>query len=154
MRTFAVLAVVALVACSKADTPAVDSTAMTAAMPPAPAPLTAADVDGSWSGVNMGETSDSITNRWTTKSIDGTTGSLTLEGQKDGITFTRAFDADSMIVTSAPYANPADPKGPKLMFRSIARLKDGKLVGTSATMLADKPDSVVSRGRYTATKAP
>ena len=102
----------------------------------------------------MGETSDSITNRWTTKSIDGTTGSLTLEGQKDAITFTRAFDADSMIVTSAPYANPADAKGPKLVFRSVGRLKDGKLVGTSANMLADKPDSVVSRGRFTATKTP
>lgn len=127
---------------------------MTAVMPPAPAPLTAADVVGSWNGVTMGETSDSVTNRWTTTSGEGATGSLTVEGQKEGIAFTRVFDADSMIVTSAPYANPADPKGPKLMFRSIARLKDGKLTGTSTTMLADKPDSVVSRGRYTATKAP
>ncbi len=154
MRTLAVLAVVALVACSKGDTPAVDSTAMTAAMPPAPAALTAADVDGSWNGISMGETSDSVTLRWTTKNVDATTGTLTIEGQKDPITFTRTFDADSMIATSTPYANPADAKGPKLVFRSVGRLKDGKLVGTSTNTLADKPDSVVSRGRFEATKAP
>ena len=154
MRILAILTVVALVACSKGDTPAVDSTAMTSTMAAAPAPLTAADVDGSWNGVSMGETSDSVTLRWTTKNIDGTTGTLMIEGQKDAITFTRTFDADSMIASSTPYANPADAKGPKLLFRSVGRLKDGKLVGTSANMLADKPDSVVSRGRFVATKAP
>ena len=154
MRILAILTVVALVACSKGDTPAVDSTAMTSTMAAAPAPLTAADVDGSWNGVSMGETSDSVTLRWTTKNIDGTTGTLMIEGQKDAITFTRTFDADSMIASSTPYANPADAKGPKLLFRSVGRLKDGKLVGTSVNMLADKPDSVVSRGRFVATKAP
>lgn len=154
MRILAILTVVALVACSKGDTPAVDSTAMTSTMAAAPAPLTAADVDGSWNGMSMGETSDSVTLRWTTKNIDGTTGTLMIEGQKDAITFTRTFDADSMIASSTPYANPADAKGPKLLFRSVGRLKDGKLVGTSANMLADKPDSVVSRGRFVATKAP
>ncbi|WP_310570517.1 hypothetical protein [Gemmatimonas sp.] len=154
MRILAILTVVALVACSKGDTPAVDSTAMTSTMAAAAAPLTAADVDGSWNGMSMGETSDSVTLRWTTKNIDGTTGTLMIEGQKDAITFTRTFDADSMIASSTPYANPADAKGPKLLFRSVGRLKDGKLVGTSANMLADKPDSVVSRGRFVATKAP
>ncbi|WP_309669925.1 hypothetical protein [Gemmatimonas sp.] len=123
MRILAILTVVALVACSKGDTPAVDSTAMTSTMAAAPAPLTAADVDGSWNGVSMGETSDSVTLRWTTKNIDGTTGTLMIEGQKDAITFTRTFDADSMIASSTPYANPADAKGPKLLFRSVGRLK-------------------------------
>ena len=59
-----------------------------------------------------------------------------------------------MTATSAPYANPADAKAPKITFRSVGRLKDGKLVGTSMNMLADKPDSVVSRGRWEATKMP
>jgi hypothetical protein len=77
-----------------------------------------------------------------------------IEGQKDAIKFTRAFDADSMIATSEPYANPADAKAPKLVFRSVARMKDGKLVGTSVNMLADKRASVASRGRFEATKAP
>ena len=150
MRKLVFLAA-ALVACSKAETPAADSTT---AMAPAPAALTAADVAGSWKGVNMGETSDSVTSRWTTVRMDDKSGTLTVDGQKDAISYTTVFDADSMVATSAPYANPADAKAPKLMFRSVARMKDGKLVGTSATMLADKPDSVVARGRFEATKAP
>ena len=153
MRKLFILAA-ALVACSKAETPAVDTTAMAPAVAPAPAALTAADVGGTWNGVSMGETSDSITSRWQTARIDDNTGTLTVEGQKNAIKFTRVFDADSMIATSEPYANPTDAKAPKLIFRSVARLKDGKLVGTSANMLADKPDSVVSRGRFEATKAP
>lgn len=152
MRTLLCLAVV-LAACSKAETPAVDST--TAVMAAAPMMLTAADVGGTWNGMSMGETSDSVTNRWTTESTDDTHGTLTIAGSKDAIPFTRMLDGDSMIVTSnAPYANPADAKGPKLNFRSVGRLKDGKLVGTVVTTLADKPDSVVARGRWEATRAP
>lgn len=153
MRKLLVLAV-ALAACSKAETPAADTTAMAPAMA-APAALTAADVTGSWNVVGMGETGDSITGRWTTVNVDDTSGVLTPEGSTEKIPFKRMFDADSMIVMStAAYSNPADAKGPKLMFRSIGRLKDGKLMGTSATMLADKPDSVVQRGRWEATRAP
>jgi hypothetical protein len=152
MRKLLVL-IVALAACSRAETPATDTTAMAPAM--APAALTAADVNGSWNVTGMGETSDSVTGRWTTTNVDDTTGTLTPEGSTEKIPFKRVFDADSMIVTStAAYANPADAKGPKLMFRSVGRLKDGKLVGTSATMLATKPDSVVQRGRWEATRAP
>ena len=152
MRKLLVL-IVALAACSRAETPATDTTAMAPAM--APAALTAADVNGSWNVTGMGETSDSVTGRWTTTNVDDTTGTLTPEGSTEKIPFKRVLDADSMIVTStAAYANPADAKGPKLMFRSVGRLKDGKLVGTSATMLATKPDSVVQRGRWEATRAP
>ena len=58
MRKFLLLAVT-VVACSKAETPPPDSTA---AMAPAPAPaiLTAADVAGTWNGVGMLETGDSV----------------------------------------------------------------------------------------------
>ncbi|MEQ1692768.1 MAG: hypothetical protein ABMA00_15870 [Gemmatimonas sp.] len=154
MRKLLILAA-ALVACSKAETPATDTTAMAPAMAPAPAALTAADVAGTWNGMNMGETSDSVTARWTAVNVDDNSGTLTIEGSKEAIPFTRVFDADSMVATStAAYANPADAKGPKMMFRSVGRLKDGKLVGTSANMLASKPDSVVLRGRWEATRAP
>ena len=153
MRKALMLAVL-LAACSKAETPAADTTAMAPAAAAAPAPLTAADVAGKWSGTSMAETTDSVTLRWTTENVDDMNGKLMIEGQKDAIAFTRTFDGDSMIASSAPYANPADAKAPKIVFRSIGRLKDGKLVGTSMNMLADKPDSVVSRGRWEATKMP
>jgi hypothetical protein len=60
-----------------------------------------------------------------------------------------------MISASKAYNDPGLPKGaPKVMFHSVARLKDGKLVGTSTIVLASKPDSVVGKGNFEATKAP
>ncbi len=153
MRKFFFLAA-ALVACSKAETPATDTTAMAPAMAPAPAPLTAAQVAGKWTGMTMGETSDSVTARWTSESADGLTGSITLDGTTTAIPFTTTYDADSMVATSnAPYAS-ADPKVPKMNFRSVGRMKDGKLVGTVTNTLGSKPDSVVNRGRWESSKAP
>ena len=150
MRKFFFLAA-ALVACSKAETPATDTTAMAPA--PAMAPLTAAELTGKWSGMTMAETSDSVTARWTTESADGVAANLTIDGSKDVIPSTLTYDADSVVGTSnVPYAS--DPKAPKVFFRSVGRLKDGKLVGTVTNTLASKPDSVVSRGRWEATKAP
>lgn len=153
MRKFLILAAT-LVACSKAETPATDTTAMAPVMAPAPAMLTAADVAGKWTGMTMGEMSDSVTARWTTQSSDGLAGKLTLEGSKVAIPFTVTYDADSMVATSnAPYASP-DPKVPKMNFRTVGRMKDGKLAGTVTNTLGSKPDSVVNRGRWEATKAP
>ncbi len=150
MRKLFILAV-AFVACSKAETPPVDSVT---AMAPAPAMLTAADVMGNWTGTTMAVGSDSVISRWATESVSDTTGKLTVEGSKTAINFSRTFDADSMIVTSEPYADPANPKAPMVVFRSVGRLTDGKLAGTSATMLASKTDSVVSRSRWEATRTP
>lgn len=152
MRKLLLLAVT-VVACSKAETPPPDTTA---AMAPAPAPamLTAADVAGTWNGVGMLETGDSVVSRWTAEEVSDSTGKLTIVGSKEAIPYSRKLDADSMIVTSSPYTDPTMPKGPKVTFRSIGRLKDGKLIGTSANRLAAKPDSVVGRGRWEATRAP
>ena len=152
MRKVLLLAVL-LVACSKAETAKVDSAAMAPAMA-MPAPLTAADVDGTWSGVSMAEGSDSVVNRWTVESVSGNEGKLTLEGSKEPIAVTRVLDGDSLVATSAPFTNPATPKAPPVTFRSVGRLKDGKLVGTAVTMLAAKPDSIVSRTRWEATRVP
>ncbi len=145
-----------LVACSKAEKPAADTTAVAAApaMAPAPVALTAAQLVGKWNGMTMGETSDSVTGRWTSESADGLSGKLTNEGSKIPCPFTLTFDADSLVSTStAPCANP-DPKVPKMNFRAVGRMKDGKLVGTVTNTLGSKPDSVMFRGRWSQTKAP
>ena len=138
-----------LVACSKAETPQADSPAVAAG----PAPLTAADVAGTWNGTTMAETSDSVVNRWTITG-DGNTGKWIPEGQKDSVATTTTFDADSMIVTSAPYKNMLQKGNPMVTFRSVGRLTGGKLVGTAMIMPASKPDSVAMRLRWEATKAP
>ena len=157
MRKILILAA-ALVACAKAEKPATDTAAVASAPAmapaPAPAPLTAAQVAGKWNGMIMGETGDSVTARYTTVSADGLSGTLTREGTKIAIPFTATYSADSMMVSSnAPYASP-DPKVPKMNFRAVGRMKDGKLVGTSINTLGSKPDSVVARGRWSQTKAP
>ena len=149
------LAAVLLTACSKAETPAVDTTAkMTPPPPAAPAKLTAADVAGTWHGESKADGKDSVVAKWTSVRMTETSGKFVYDGSKDTVTFTTTFDADSMIAMSAAYVNPRTPKGPKVMFRSIGWLKDGKLWGKSATLLASKPDSVMGRGTWEATKAP
>ena len=157
MRKIVLLAVV-LVGCAKTETPAGDSAAAAAAAAPTPAPapakLTAADVKGTWNGMTKAEGSDSVLSRWTTVSATDSTGKLLLQGAKDSIPFKTTFDGDSAIYTSAAYTNPATPKGPKVTFRAVGRLKDGKQAGTVITRLASKPDSVVARSKWEATKAP
>lgn len=138
-----------LVACSKSETPQADSPAVAAG----PAPLTAADVAGTWNGMTMAEASDSMVSRWTVTG-DGMTGKWIVEGQKDSVATTTTYDADSMIVTSAAYKEPNVKGNPMVTFRSVGRLTGGKLVGTAAVMPASKPDSVIARFRWEATKAP
>ena len=148
----AFLLALAVVACSTKDAPVTDSAAGTAA-PAAPARLTAADIAGSWTGTTMPQGSDSVTNRWTTIRDTDSTGRIISESSPDTIMYSVVYDADSMIATSKPFSTKADPKT-KVMFRSVGRLKDGKLVGTTTTMLAAKPDSVLARDRWEATRKP
>lgn len=147
---YMILMAVALSACAPKEQASSDTTAAAAG----PAPLTAEMVSGTWNGMSMGESSDSVTLRWTTVSLSDAEGGLIREGTPDTIRFTRSFDADSMIATSVPYPASAETGAPMITFRSVARMVNGKLVGTSTTNLADKPDSVVQRGRFEATKAP
>jgi hypothetical protein len=148
------LAAVLLTACSKAKTPAVDTTTPAPPPPAAPAKLTAADVMGTWHGESKADGKDSVVAKWTTVSTSDSTGKFTYEGSKASIAMSTKFDADSMISTSAAYTSPRMPKGPKVTFRSVGWLKAGKLSGKSATLLASKPDSVLGRGTWEATKAP
>jgi len=117
--------------------------------------LSAADLAGTWHGIVKAEGTDSIINRFTAVRSTDSTGKTISEGQKDSVAYSVRYDADSMIATSAPYTDPTLPKGtPRVMYRSVGRLKDGKLVGTSALMLASKPDSVIARSTWEATRTP
>lgn len=154
MRKIALLAAAfVVVGCAQEEAPATDSVA-TAAAPAAPAALTPADLAGTWAGETKAAGTDSVVNRWTAIRTDDASGKIVMQGATDSIPYTVTYDADSMVATSAPFTDPANPNGPKVTFRSVGRLVDGKLVGTSATMLADRPDSVVSRGNWTATRQP
>ena len=153
MRKLFILAV-AVAACSKQEAPPADTTPAAPPPPAAPAALTPADVAGTWNGVGKREGTDS-TLAFTFMSTSDSPGKITVAGSKDTTTFTTRFDADSLISTSGAYKDPTAPKNaPQVMFRSVARMKDGKLVGVASIVLASKPDSVISKSNWEATKAP
>ncbi len=153
MRKVFLLAVL-VAACAKKETPAADTAAAVPPPPPAPAAMTPADLRGTWNGTSKREGSDS-TATFTVVSTSDSSGKFVPAGSKDSVSFTTKYDADSSMSTSAPYTDPTmGKKAPKVMFRSVARLKDGKLVGTANLVLASKPDSVVGKSTWEATKAP
>lgn len=139
-----------LVGCGPREQPAAD----TAAMAAGPAPLTAADMAGTWNGTAMAEGSDSVLFRFTAVTPNGMDGKAIIEGQADSIQVMHMFDGDSVIATSAPYTDQMAPGKPQVTFRAVGRMVGGKIVGTSTTMLASKPDSVLGRIRFEMTKSP
>ena len=156
MRKLLLVAVV-VTACAKAEAPKADTTsamaAPAAAPAPAPARLTAADLAGTWNGESKPEGKDSVVERWTVVNTTDSTGTLTNAKSKQKIPYSIRFDGDSMIATSQPFVDQT-MKGPKQVFRAVGRMKDGTLSGHSTAMLASKPDSVLGRITWTATKAP
>ncbi len=160
MRTLVgglVLLAVAATGCGGSADTAADAAADSAAMMAVaePAELSPADLEGTWAGVNFAEASDSVTQRWTIVASAGGDGRLVTEGSTDTVAYTVAYSGDSVVATSAPYSDATMPAGsPQVTFRSVGRMVDGKLVGTSTLMLAAAPDSVLGRGRWEATRAP
>lgn len=142
----------AVVGCGKAETPAADSVAPAAPPPAAPAALTAADVRGTWNGTSKREGTDSTVN-FTVISTTDSTGKVVFG--RDSVNTTSKIDGDSIVVTSAPYNDPTAPRNtPRVVFRSVGRLKDGKLVGMAYISPAAKPDTVIGRATWEATRAP
>ncbi len=154
LRCAVVLA--ATIACAKSGetTPDTAAPATAATTPAAPAALRPSDLAGTWHGTTLATTSDSVVGRWTSVSTGNSTARLVFEGARDSIAYTSRFDGDSMISTSEPYRSPSAPTGPEVRFRSVGRLKGGKLVGTVTTVLAAKPDSVLRQSRFEASRAP
>jgi hypothetical protein len=153
MRKVFLLAALVL-ACAKKEAPPADTATPAPPPPPPPAALTPAAVAGSWNGVSHRD-GDTTSITWTLTSTSDSTGKLVFAQNKQTVDYAVKFDADSMIATSKPYNDPSAPKGtPKVTFHSIGHLKDGKFGGIAHIMLASKPDSMVSKVTWEATKAP
>lgn len=148
MRRF-LLAVPFLAACAGSETPPADS----AAMAVAPAALTDADITGTWTGTATPEGSDSVIANWTQICGAGTCRFTMAENPKDTIPSTYVIAADSVTGTSQSYPDPS--AGGAMIFDVwVARIAGNQISGTGVAKLADKPDSVVQRFRFTGTKAP
>ena len=138
-----------VIACGGAETPPADSAAMAAA----PAALTEADVAGTWSGTAMPEGSDSVIANWTNICSAGTCRFTTTQSPKDTVPHTYILEADSMRGTSAPYPDPS-AGGAMVIDTWVGRVVGNQVTGTGMAKLADKPDSVVMRYRFTGTRTP
>jgi major membrane immunogen (membrane-anchored lipoprotein) len=132
MRSSLVVCVLVLVACAKSDQPPVDTAKAT--MAPAamkPAPITLADLAGTWDATAMPAAKDTVV----------TTLVLTATSTKDGWKMKLPNGAnpsvkivsvggDSIVSDAGPFAS-ATRKGQQVTVHSIFRLRDGKLVGTT-----------------------
>lgn len=152
------IAAVSFVACSKSESMKTDSPAASAApaAPAAPAAVTAADMSGTVNGKIMAQNSDSVLTTFscTTAATGNVSRCATAAAPKDTTAYTYTLSgADSVTWISAAYTPPMPPKSPKVIDHVVGRLSAGKWTGTVVTVLASKPDSVVSRTRWEATKA-
>jgi hypothetical protein len=159
-KTFLLIGAALFVACAKKEAGVADSSAAAAATPApapaAPAALTAADLVGTWNGQSMAQGSDSVIGRFTC--VQPATGNeskcVDAAAPKDTTVYTYTISGDSVMFTSAPYTPPAPPKSPKVIDHVVGRKAGDKWMGTAVTTLASKPDSVVVRTRWEATKSP
>ena len=157
-KTLLLLGAASLVACAKNEAGEADSAtaAAPAVAPAAPASLTPADLVGTYNGQSMAEGSDSVLARWTC--VQPATGNeskcVDAAAPKDTTVYTYTITGDSVMFTSAAYTPPTPPKSPQVIDHVVGRKAGDKWMGTSVTVLASKPDSVVMRTRWEATKSP
>jgi hypothetical protein len=146
MRRLALMCCVAgLVACEKPkEQPAADTTAAMAPepAPPAPTPISLADVAGTWTVQVKVQGSDSVV--LTYEMVADTSGwTMNLPKHKP-VKATVKADGDSITAEAGPYES-ALRKGLKVKTDGVYRLQDGKLVGTTIAHYDTKSaDSVLT----------
>lgn len=135
-----------VIGCAKAEAPK-DEAAVAA-----PAAMTEADIAGTWSGEFHSE-SDSLLGQWIQVCGAGTCRG-TVVGQPDTLLSTYVLAGDSAAGSVGSMSSPSFP-GIKVTEQWVTRLAGpGKLVGTGRYMLAENPDSVLLRFRFTGSRTP
>ena len=155
MRRLLILssAILAVAACTKTETPAVDTgtTAMAPEAAPAPAAISEADVVGTWTGTSNAVGGDTTVFKWTQVCGAGKCKG-TQEGSKVTINSSYTLAGDSAVGTSEPFSDPKMMKGAKMIDTWVVHIMGANATGTGAMKLASKPDSVVMAYRFTGSK--
>jgi hypothetical protein len=156
MSRFAIFACAALVvACAKKDnTAASDSSAAAAAAAPATPTISVADVAGTWTVRVLPETGDSTLMTYELMATADTTSWMM--HLPDGQTVPMrilSVSGDSIVTQAGPY-NSVMRKGVKVIADGVARLQDGKLVGTYVAHYSVTTADSVRRGRLEGTRKP
>lgn len=148
MRLPIAVCLAALVAaCAKSESGTADSAA-TAAV--GPAPLTEAELAGTWTGTMKADGSDSVMVHWTQVCAAGACKGTAQEAP-DTIPSTYTIAGDSTIGVTPAYAD-ATTGGVKVIDNWVARVSGPAISGRGWMVLADKPDSVVLRYTFEGTK--
>ncbi|MSR03154.1 MAG: hypothetical protein EXR94_10535 [Gemmatimonadetes bacterium] len=135
-----------VIGCAKAEVPKDEAATV------APAATTEADIAGTWSG-ELHSLSDSLLGQFT-QACGGGTCRATVVGQPDTVLSTYVLSADSAVGSVGARSNPSFP-GIKVTEQWVSRITGpGTVMGTGRFMLAENPDSVLLRYRFTGTKAP
>lgn len=154
MRFLVALSCAVVVAgCSKPEqTPAADTTAVVT--PPPPAPISLADVAGTWTVQTRAEGSDSVLVTSEMIATADTSGwKMMLPGRPTMATRVLEVAGDSITTENGPYESVLR-KGVTVTTRNVVRLQGGKLVGTvTARYNTTGADSVV-RLRMEGTRKP
>lgn len=138
-----------LFACTKSETPAVD----TSAAVPEPAGLTAADITGKWNMRAVPFSGDTTpTNFVLTATSDNTGWTMTFPGRPP-VPTRITIDGDSIVTAAGPYES-VRRKGVQVRTSSVLRLEGESLVGTTvARYSTQRADSVLNL-RVTGNRAP
>jgi hypothetical protein len=161
MRRFAFLCctAIAVVGCAKSDDSTTADTAagaVAATTTPAPATISLADVAGKWNVRSVPEsgTDTTPTTYVLTATADTTGWTLAFPGRPTPVPArVVAVAGDSIVLSVGPFAS-VRRRGVQVTTETVARLRDGKLVGNSvAHYRTTGPDSVL-RLRTEGTKAP
>ena len=146
---------IALVGCNKPkEEPAMESTAAAPETPAAPAPIALADIAGKWSVRTMAESGDStLVTYEMVASSDSSGWSLNFPKRKPVPVRIVAVEGDSIVTEAGPFESVLR-KGIKVTTRSVNRLQDGKLVGTTTAHYATKDADSVRNLRFEGTRAP
>lgn len=141
---------ISIAACSKTETPASDTAAPPAAS--TPAPLTNADLAGTWEAQGMPMDKDTVVVRFTMNNTDtGEGSSVVFPSGVKVVQSSRYTSGDSVVSESGNFKSQVRRGQQVTSTRMVLRLRDGKLVGTSTSKYASGDSASF---RITATKKP
>jgi hypothetical protein len=147
---------VVLAGCAKAkEEPAMDATAAAPApeAPMGPAPIALADVAGKWAVRVMPETGDSVLLSYELVASEDPSGWTSNFPKRPPLPLRVTPGGDSIVTEAGPYESLLR-KGVQVTTRSVTRLVDGKMVGTTTAHYATSGADTVRYLRFEGTRVP
>jgi hypothetical protein len=127
----------------------------TTAVAAAPAPIALADVAGKWSVRLMPESGDSTLLSYDMVATGDTSGwAFNFPKRKPVPLRVVAVDGDSIATEAGPFESNLRKGVQVTMSRTVSRLQDGKLVGTTTAHYATTGPDSVAHFRFEATRVP